>query len=177
MYTNVKRAVLVSVASLAAIGAISSGMLRAQTGSVAATSDATVAQNAVMSTATEPCEYRHQQKTEAFAKLLGITSDQLQTELNSGKPLYQIEAEHGLTYDKLVQQREQDFQAKLNGMVKVGYLTQDEANSFMEQFKQNEQHMPFGFGLGRHGMGWMMSADASSSGEASSARTMPSQST
>ncbi|MFH0829294.1 MAG: hypothetical protein V1907_03905 [Candidatus Kerfeldbacteria bacterium] len=103
---------------------------------------------------------RHQQKLDEMAKLLGITADELKSKLESGKEFYQIAASNGVTYDKLKSDAETKFKARLDDMVKVGFLTQDEANTMLKQYQDNSQNMPMfgmGFGMGRgfhHGPGF-----------------------
>ncbi len=110
-------------------------------------------------TAPTPMGNHHQQKLAAMAELLGITSDQLQTELQSGKEFYQIAAEHGVTYDKLKANQDSVYKARLDDMVKVGYLTQAEADAAYAQYQAQVQQAPvggmMGFGHGfHHGLGF-----------------------
>ncbi|MBI3573050.1 MAG: hypothetical protein HY092_02525 [Candidatus Kerfeldbacteria bacterium] len=95
----------------------------------------------------------HQEKLDATAKLLGITTTQLQTELQSGQEFYQIAAAHGVTYDKLKANREAQFKARLDDMVKVGYITKDESATMLQQYQTQSQTMPLGgmMGFSHHG--------------------------
>lgn len=91
-------------------------------------------------------------KLDELAAELGITTTQLQTELDSGKEFYQIAAEHGLTYDKLKAQHDAKVKARLDEMVKVEFLTQAEAEQQWSTYQTKSPDMPmFGMGMGRHG--------------------------
>lgn len=119
------------------------------------TTIATVTTAATTTTPTAPRENHRQQKLDTMAKLLGITSAQLQTELQSGKPFYQIAAEHGVTYDKMKANADTQHKARLDDMVKVGYLTQAEADTALKNFQANSANMPMmGMGFGHHGFGF-----------------------
>jgi len=161
-----KHPLKIAALSLAAIGLTTIGIwsataARAETATPAVdtqvSSDSvasTAATTAPSTTTTEPSVDRHQERLTEMAALLGIPPDQLQTELNSGKEFYQIAAEHGVTYDKLVANRDAAYQAKLDDMVKVGFMTQDEANTMYQQYQTKAQQMPmFGMGFGHHGHG------------------------
>ncbi len=116
--------------------------------------------NITTPSATTPEVDRHQQRLDAMANLLGITSSQLQTELESGKQFYQIAAEHGITYDKLKADKDTRVKARLDDMVKVGYLTQAEADAAYQQYQTQAQQTPlggtmgFGHGFHMHGSGF-----------------------
>lgn len=100
----------------------------------------------------------HQQRLADMAAVLGITTDQLQTELQSGKEFYQIAAGHGVTYDKLKANAESKFKARLDDMVKVGFLTKDEASTMLKQSQDNAAQTPMlgmiSLGRGFHGHGF-----------------------
>ncbi|MFH1171279.1 MAG: hypothetical protein V1778_01945 [bacterium] len=110
---------------------------------------------ATTTTPTQPSD-RKQKRLDDLAALLGISSAQLQTELQSGKPFYQVAAEHGVTYDKLKTQQDANAKTQLDNMVKVGYLTQDEANTMLQHYQTQQQTMPMGMlgGHGFHGFGF-----------------------
>lgn len=93
----------------------------------------------------------HGDKPDEAAKLFGITTDDLRKELQSGKPFYQIAAEHGVTYDKLREQRKVDLKTRLDDMVKVGFMTQAQADEILN--KADEAPM---LGFGHHGGFGMM---------------------
>ena len=87
------------------------------------------------------------QHLDDLATKLKMSASDLQAALQSGKPLYQIEAEHGVTYQTEKAQRLQDLKTRLDDMVKVGYMTQADA----DQVYQQAQSQPFiGFGPGGH---------------------------
>lgn len=108
----------------------------------------TATESTTPTTPTTPLE-RHQAMFEERAKLLNMSADDLKSELESGKPFYQIAAEHGVTYDTLKANRLSDIKTKLDDMVKVGFMTQDEANQIYAQAQS--QPMIDGIGFG-HGM-------------------------
>ncbi len=102
----------------------------------------------------------HGQRLKETAKLLGLTTDQLQTELQSGQEFYQIAAARGVTYDKLKANAESQFKTRLDDMVKVGFLTKDEASAMLKQYQDNAAQMPIpglmgpGGGFRGHGFGF-----------------------
>lgn len=156
-----KRNKLILVIVLAGAMALATiGIVRAQTANTN-TPAADTQVNSVPSTAntdsqaqtntTQPCAGKHQAKLDETAKLFGMSVDDLQKELKSGKQFYQIAAEHGVTYDKLKADRLAEIKTKLDDMVKVGFMTQTEADQIYQQ--QESQPMMGGFGFG-HGMHW-----------------------
>ncbi len=90
-----------------------------------------------------------QHRLEDQAADLGISADDLKAELASGKPFYQIAAEHGVTYDDLKAKQLEQRKTRLDDMVKVGFLTQAQADAAYQQ----AQSTIFigGFGPGPHG--------------------------
>lgn len=158
--------VRIALLSLAGAGLLSLGIwatsaVRAQT-SVPSNADEPLpsARTATVSVATTtptastaaPTNH-HQQRLDDLAKLLGITSSQLESERSSGKPFYQIAAEHKVTYDKLTANQDAQYKAQLDDMVKVGYLTQAEADTAYQQYQTQSQQSPMlGLGMG-HGFG------------------------
>ncbi len=135
MKRSTKLALLSAGLGIASVGAVATTAVRAATSTTSTTSTTTPTTN----DSSPPS--RGQNLTEE-AKLLGITTSQLQSELNAGKQFYQIAAEHGVTYDKLKASAQATYQAKLNDMVKVGYLTQTEANTFLQQWINNAATSP-----------------------------------
>lgn len=84
-----------------------------------------------------------------LATSFGMTATELQTALESGKPMYQIAAEHGVTYAKQKATQLTELKTKLDDMVKVGYMTQAEADSAYANAQTNPL-MGLGMG-GPHG--------------------------
>jgi len=110
------------------------------------------------STTTSAPGGRHGKNLDEMATLLGLTTAQLQTELNGGKEFYQIAAEHGVTYDKLQANRTERHKARLDDMVKVGFLTQAQADTMLKNYQDQAATMPMmgmgmGGGFGGHGPG------------------------
>ncbi len=96
-----------------------------------------------------PMAAHHQQRVNETAELLGITAGELTSALQGGKEFYQIAAEHGVTYDKLKASRDQQIKERLDDMVKVGYLTQEQADKQWKLFQEREEEMPMK-GMGGH---------------------------
>jgi hypothetical protein len=154
MKQPVKITLISAGVGLLTLGVIATAMVRAQTVSsgvdTALPSDTVTAATTTTPTpSTTTTVNRHQQRLDEMAQTLGITSDQLKSELQSGKQFYQIAAEHGMTYDKLKTQQDEKVKARLDDMVKVGFLTQDEANTMLQQYQTQSQQSPiFGMGMG-----------------------------
>lgn len=153
------KTVKVSLLSLAVLGLTAAG-LWLTTGARAAdiqTADAATTTESVTATAVPSMGMadRHQQHLEAMADLLGVTAEELQTELQSGKEFYQIAASHGVTYNTLKANEETQVKNRLDDMVKVGFLTQDQADTMLQQYQTKSQEMPIpglgGPGRGMHG--------------------------
>ncbi|MBI5467435.1 MAG: hypothetical protein HY975_04465 [Candidatus Kerfeldbacteria bacterium] len=120
-----KIAVIAAGIGLASLGLIGTSMVRAETTTNTSTT----------TTATTMAD-RHQAHFADLAEQLGVTTDQLQTEMDSGKEFYQIAAAHGVTYAELKASRETDMKARLADMVKVGFLTQAEADSQLKLYQE-----------------------------------------
>ncbi|MBI3956628.1 MAG: hypothetical protein HY340_01425 [Candidatus Kerfeldbacteria bacterium] len=93
----------------------------------------------------------HLQQLEEQAKLFRMTTDDLIAAIESGKPMYQIAAEHGVTYTAIKEQRLAEFRTRLDDMVKVGYMTQAQAD---EVFQQMQTQPMLGLDVGHHGGRW-----------------------
>ena len=74
-------------------------------------------------------------KLDAAAKYIGITEEQLQTELQSGKTLAEVAKAHGKTADGLVNAMVADATKKLDAAVKAGHLTQAQASDMLAALK------------------------------------------
>jgi hypothetical protein len=77
----------------------------------------------------------HGPDLDAAAAYLGLTEDQLKSELESGKTLAQVATQHGKTVDGLVAALLEPVKAKLDAAVAAGRLTQAEANSMLAGLK------------------------------------------
>lgn len=71
------------------------------------------------------------------AKSLGMTTDQLQTELQSGKPLEVISEEQGIIKDELVKKLEDVIRQDLGRLKKEGSLTTDEQEKMLLFMSEN----------------------------------------
>ena len=69
------------------------------------------------------------------AKLLGLTPEELQRQLQAGKSLAAIAQEKGVTTDKLVTTILATPQARLDTLVKNGTLTQQQADQMLQTIK------------------------------------------
>ncbi len=88
---------------------------------------------------------------ERIATLLGITVDELKTQLQSGKTLAEIAKDKGVSQDKLVQTLLAPVSDVLDVMVKYGYLTKDQAAKRLEQAQKKVETLvnsKLGAGLG-----------------------------
>lgn len=71
-----------------------------------------------------------------MAKALGITEDQLKSELESGKKLQQILADHGVTAEQLHQKMMEIKKEALSKAVTEGKLTQEQADKMIQKMGQ-----------------------------------------
>lgn len=76
-------------------------------------------------------------KLDGAAAYLGITEEQLRSELANGKTLAQVAKAHGKTAAGLVDALVADVQKKLDAAVKAGKLTQSEADSMAAELKSH----------------------------------------
>ena len=98
-------------------------------------------------------------RLDGAAAYLGITEEQLRTELQSGKTLAQVAKAHGKTAAGLVDALAADAQKKLDAAVKAGKLTQAEADDMAAGLKAHLTDLvngsfpapPFGGPKGFHG--------------------------
>jgi urease accessory protein UreF len=72
---------------------------------------------------------------EAAASYLGMTEEQLRTELRNGKTLAEVAKGHGKTVDGLVNAVLADAKQKVDAAVKSGRLTQSQANQMLADLK------------------------------------------
>lgn len=72
---------------------------------------------------------------DSISKFLGLTSDEVRTERQSGKSLADIASDKGVAKDKLLDQMVQERKAQLDALVKDGKLTQEQADQYLSQIK------------------------------------------
>lgn len=85
---------------------------------------------------------------DSLAKALGITTDELYTEMNSGKTLSELAEEKGLDRAALVVELESAHQAGLAQAVSDGILTQEQADAMLSQMAGNYEWMIDNMGAG-----------------------------
>ena len=89
----------------------------------------------------------HEQVWTAVAKELGLTYDQLQTELKT-KTLAQLAQEKAVTIEKLHEVYKTAHKAALDQLVQEGKLTQEQADWMIQRMDQAGYPMLFGQGRG-----------------------------
>ncbi len=148
---------VVATVLASSIGLAGIGISRAQTADTASTAvDTAVTATTSTSTAattTTPVTGigRHHGKDLAeLATKFGMTATEVQTALESGTPMYQIAAEHGVTYAEEKASRLAEMKTQLDSMVKVGYMTQTEADAAYKEAQSSTLMGGLGFG-GPHG--------------------------
>jgi hypothetical protein len=82
---------------------------------------------------------------------LGMTSNELYTEVSSGKTIVQIAEEKGISRADLVAALETAHKASLAQAVHDGYLTQQQADNFLAQMAGN-----YGWMIDNAGIGYVM---------------------
>jgi hypothetical protein len=97
-------------------------------------------------------------RLDVVATYLGLTEDELRTELRNGKTLAQIATAHGKTAEGLVQALYDAKKKRLDAAVSAGRLTQSEEDSLLAGLKQRTTDFvngryprPFADRRGRHG--------------------------
>jgi len=96
----------------------------------------------------------HDYIVSAFAKAVGLTTDQVTTRLANGETLRQIAVAQGFTGDQLAQLATQVVTDALNQAVAAGVITQAQADTLLQRLNNNPG---FGFGPGfgfRNCPGW-----------------------
>jgi polyhydroxyalkanoate synthesis regulator phasin len=74
--------------------------------------------------------------SDGMADVLGITPDQLKTELQSGKKLSEIIADHGFTAEQFNQEMLEIKKESLSKAVADGKMTQEQADRMMQKMEQ-----------------------------------------
>ncbi len=70
---------------------------------------------------------------DAAAKVLGVTVDELRTELQSGKTVAEIAKAHGIDVQKVIDGLAADAKTKLDEAVKAGRITQEQADTRLKE--------------------------------------------
>lgn len=97
----------------------------------------------------------HETVWNAMAEQLGLTSDELTAETNSGKTLAQIAQEKGISTKDLAVTMGTSMQAGLVQAVKDGKLTQEQADLMLQQMDGQYEWMINNMGAGMMGTGAM----------------------
>lgn len=140
------------------LGLAGLGIARAQAADTTATSDVdtvvtATATTVTPTTSTSPARgERHGQRLADMATKLNMTETDLQKALDAGTPMYQIAAEHGVTYATEQAGRLTELKTRLDDMVKVKYMTQAEADAVYQAAQANPM---VGMGMGKGGRGEM----------------------
>ena len=69
---------------------------------------------------------------DGMASILGITSDELKTELESGKKMQDILTEHGLTMEEFSQKMQEQREQQIAQDVADGKITQEQADKMLQ---------------------------------------------
>ena len=98
--------------------------------------------------------------SQVMAQALGISQQDLQNQLASGRTMSDIIQAQGLTLDQFHQKMEDQMKAYLQTLVSQGTITQAQADQrmqFIEQMHDNHSTTGTGFGMGmmNHGGGMM----------------------
>lgn len=93
----------------------------------------------------------HEYMEEAMAEKLGMTEDELEKELASGKTMWQVSEERGFTQDEFLSMMREARNLALDKMVADGVITQAQADWMKDRGNfMWENGCPMG-GLGRNG--------------------------
>lgn len=90
---------------------------------------------------------------DGVADFLGLTTDQVREERQSGKSLSDIANEKGVSKDKLLEQMLDERKSQLDALVKQGTLTKEQANQYFDQMKDRMGTMVERSETGRPGFG------------------------
>jgi hypothetical protein len=93
----------------------------------------------------------------AVAEALGIDTETLTSELQSGKSIADLAAEYGIDLATITASAQAGMEAHLSDLVAAGVLTQAQADAHLSQMQEHWAQMPmfsgsgFGMMLGGHG--------------------------
>ena len=90
---------------------------------------------------------------EAVAKLLGITSQEIESQLEQGKSLVEIAASKGVSEDKLVAVIFDSMKQYMQQQVKAGTWTQAQLDSYLKQAEQHIRQLVNANGIGAGNVG------------------------
>ena len=99
-------------------------------------------------------------KWEIKAQILGLTQEELKSQLQTGKTFAQILQEKGLNLEQFQEKVLEQKKQKLQSMVQAGQITQAQADQRLEQMQVGQQNcaggalmgLKAGFGQGHMGM-------------------------
>lgn len=80
-----------------------------------------------------------QDKLENHAEILGLSSDELKTELESGKTLKEIIENSGLTFEEFKAAIEDKITEDLIELVESGEITQEQADKFLQKIQNKDK--------------------------------------
>jgi len=80
--------------------------------------------------------FAHHRGLDAAASYLGLTEEQLRSELESGKTLAQVAEAHGKSVEGLVDALVVDFKTKLDAAVEAGRITQEKADQVLRDVRE-----------------------------------------
>ena len=80
---------------------------------------------------------------DGVASALGVTTDQLKTEIQSGKKIQDIVTEHGMTMDQFNQKMLELKKDAISKAVADGKMTQDQANKILQNMEQHFKNPGF----------------------------------
>jgi hypothetical protein len=96
----------------------------------------------------------HPYMVQAFAEKLGLSADELQSELTAGKTMWQVAQEQGLSDDEIRTTMQEAAKQAITKMVADGVITQQQADWMLQRMGGMLQN-GFGFGSGPcHGGNW-----------------------
>lgn len=78
----------------------------------------------------------HAYMLDAYAQVLGLTTEEIQTQIDTGKTMWQIVADQGYNDDEIKSVMLQARTVAINAMVADGLLTQEQADFRIERMSQ-----------------------------------------
>ncbi|MBU1038774.1 YckD family protein [Patescibacteria group bacterium] len=86
--------------------------------------------------------FGRQNMLDSKAKILGLTSDELKTKLDSGLNFQQIAEQQNISLADWQAKIKANHQEKLQKMVSAGIITQDQADSRLQQMAERQNNHP-----------------------------------